>query len=146
MGGFASRLGSATAIASGHAKLLATGIEAAWGTRYTIDTLLRLRRRFPRARFVWLMGADNLRQFPLWQGWTRILRLVPVAVYPRPGHTRPARAGLVARAYRAARVPGRSASSLAGRRPPAWTLLDGPEHPASATAIRAARTGKTSIR
>ena len=40
-------------------RIVATAIEAAFGTRYTVDTLRRLLRRFPRVRFVWLMGADN---------------------------------------------------------------------------------------
>ena len=39
-------------------------LETQLGTRYTVDTLRALRRRFPRTRFVWLMGADNLRQIP----------------------------------------------------------------------------------
>ncbi|MFX6819288.1 nicotinic acid mononucleotide adenylyltransferase, partial [Acinetobacter baumannii] len=52
--------------------ILATAIEAEFGTRYTIDTLRRLQRRYPRHRFVWLMGADNLAQFHRWRNWRGI--------------------------------------------------------------------------
>src|SRR6056297_3236063 len=37
-----------------------TGIEATLQTRYTAQTLKALQRHYPRVRFVWLMGADNL--------------------------------------------------------------------------------------
>src|SRR3954471_15978292 len=43
-------------------RLRVTDLEARLGTRYTADTILALKRRFPATRFVWLMGADNLRQ------------------------------------------------------------------------------------
>ena len=45
-----------------HPRIKVTGIETGLGTRYTVDTLAALRKRFPLTRFVWLMGADNLAQ------------------------------------------------------------------------------------
>ncbi len=60
-------------------------IEAVFGTRYTIDTLRRLLRQFPRTMFVWLMGADILEQLPRWRRWLEFVRRVPFAVLPRPG-------------------------------------------------------------
>ena len=63
-----------------------TAIERELGTRYTIDTLRALKRRFPRRRFVWLMGADNLAQFHLWKDWRDIAAEMPIAVIARPGY------------------------------------------------------------
>jgi nicotinate-nucleotide adenylyltransferase len=48
-----------------------TAIEPRSGTRYTVDTLHVLRRRFPERRFIWLMGADNLAQLHLWREWRK---------------------------------------------------------------------------
>ena len=31
-------------------------------------------------RFVWIIGADNLRSFHRWQRWREIAMLVPIAV------------------------------------------------------------------
>ena len=45
-----------------------------------------LKRRFPAVKFVWLMGADNLRQLPRWGNWLRIMRAMPMLILPRPGH------------------------------------------------------------
>jgi nicotinate-nucleotide adenylyltransferase len=61
-------------------------VERELGTRYTVDTLKRLQRRWPRRRFVWLMGADNLAQFARWKDWRGAARRMPIAVVARPGY------------------------------------------------------------
>lgn len=137
MGGFAERLQSARRVTDGR-RVIATGIEAALGTRYTVDTLRELRRRFPSARFVWLMGADILQQLPHWLRWMEIAKTVPFAVLPRPGYTERALAGNAARRLRHARRPAGSSGILAGAKPPAWIFLPAAQHTASATAIRQA--------
>lgn len=136
MAPLAARLASARAVADGR-RIQATDIEAALGTRYTVDTLSALRRRFPRARFVFVIGADNLVQLPKWGGWTEIVRRTPIAVLPRPGWTRRALAGKAA--HRLARHRRRPAALLAGEAPEhaPWAFVRAAEHPASATAIRA---------
>jgi nicotinate-nucleotide adenylyltransferase len=139
MGAFADRLASASVIADGNPRIVPTDIEARIGTRFTRHTLTTLRRRFRRARFVWLMGADNHVQIPRWQGWTRIFGMVPVVVFPRPGWTRAALSGHATRRMAGARVPAHAAGAMPYRNPPAWVFLPGREHPASATMIRAAR-------
>ena len=140
MAPFADRLAGARALADGR-RVLATGIEAALGTRYSIDTLRRLRRRFPRVAFVWVMGADILQQLPRWRRWRELVAQVPFVVLPRPGYTARALAGPAARRLHAARRSAGAAPRLAEEAPPAWTLLAVPLHPASASAIRAARKG-----
>ena len=140
MAPLAERLAEARRVAC-HPRLQVTAIESALGTRYTADTLAALTRRFPRTRFVWLMGADNLRQIPRWRHWTRIFRLVPVAVFARPTYSMDALGGMAARRYARRRVAEHRARELAGLDTPAWTFLRNPLHPASATAIRQARAG-----
>lgn len=130
------RLASAARIADGR-RIVATGIEARLHTRYTFDTLRALRRRFPRVRFVWLMGADNLVQLPRWQHWEDIARTVPFAVMPRPSYNQRALAGQAAHRLRPALLPARAAPALASRPAPAWTFLPARQNPLSATALRA---------
>jgi nicotinate-nucleotide adenylyltransferase len=139
MAPLAVRLAGARAIADGR-QVLATAIEAVLGTRFTIDTLRLLRRRFPAVRFVWLMGADILLQLPRWRRWEQMLRCIPVAVLPRPGYTRRALAGQAAQWVRHARRPERAAAMLPGNAP-GWVLLTTPEKNVSATAIRAGAKG-----
>ena len=136
MAPFPARLASARRVADGR-RVVATGIEARLGTRYTADTLALLRKRFPRARFALLLGADNLQQLPRWRRWREIARTTPIAVVPRPGATRRALAGRAARALGGhRRRPAALLSGSPGAHAP-WCLIPGPENPASATAIRA---------
>lgn len=139
MAPLAQRLASARAIADGR-RVLATAIEAMLGTRFTIDTLRLLLRRFPRVRFVWLMGADILLQLPRWRRWEEMLRLIPFAVLPRPGYTGRALVGRAAQRMRDVRRPERAAATLPGEAP-GWVLLTTPETAVSATAIRAGVKG-----
>jgi nicotinate-nucleotide adenylyltransferase len=137
MAPLAQRLASAARIADGR-RIVATGIEAVLGTRYTVATLAALRRGFPRVRFVWLMGADNLEQLPAWNRWPDIARGCVFAVLPRPTYNHRALAGQAARRLRGARRAAHVAPALAGMAPQAWVFLPAPQHAASATAIRAA--------
>lgn len=132
-----ARLASARRIARG-AKIRATAIERELGTIYTVDTLAALIRRYPKRRFVWLMGADNLAQFHRWRDWRRIVSLVPIAVVTRPGYDGRA---LMAPAWGWLRRfvrPASMARNWTMWRPPALVLLTLPPDPTSATAIRAA--------
>ena len=137
MAQLATRLGSAIRIARG-APIVPTQIERELGTLYTVDTLRRLQARYPKHRFVWLMGSDNLAQFNRWKAWRSIARTMPIAVIARPGYdgaaqASPARAWLGR--YR------RSAASFkhrAGWSAPALIQLRFDPDPRSATAIRRA--------
>ncbi len=125
--------------ARAHAKdprLVIMDIERDIGTRYTIDTLKALRRRFPQVHFVWLMGSDNLASLHRWRRWQDIVRFIPIAVVMRPGAVL---APLKAKAAeRFARYRVYSARGFARRVPPALIVLDGPRNRQSSTAIRAA--------
>ncbi|MBN9507575.1 MAG: nicotinate-nucleotide adenylyltransferase, partial [Alphaproteobacteria bacterium] len=141
MAALPARLAAARSIADGR-RVVATAIEATLGTRYTLATLAALRRRFPRVRFVWLMGADNLVQLPRWNRWLQIPVLVPIAVLPRPTYNHRALAGQAAQRLRHARRRVGAAPALAAMAPPAWLFLPAAQHSASASAIRAAATGE----
>lgn len=85
MAPLSARVNSARAM-SRNAPIRVTAIESELGTRYTAETLRALKRRYPKRRFVWLMGADNLAQFHRWKNWRQIAREMPIAVIARPGY------------------------------------------------------------
>jgi nicotinate-nucleotide adenylyltransferase len=138
MAPFEARLASALGMAR-HPRLKVTDLEARLGTRYTADTVLALRRRFPRTRFVWLMGADNLRQIRHWQRWSEIFAAVPIAVFARPSYSLLGLSGPAARRFARRRVPPRRARLLADLPPPAWVFFPTRLDTRSATAIRTRR-------
>ena len=115
-----------------------TAIERELGTRYTIDTLRALRRRFPDHQFVWLMGADNLAQFHEWRDWRKIATQVPIAVVGRPGYDGLAHSARAMGWLRRFVRPAGKARHWTKWRPPALVLLKLPPDPTSATALRAA--------
>jgi nicotinate-nucleotide adenylyltransferase len=122
-----------------HPRIDITGFEAAIGVRYSYETIAYLVARCPGVRFVWIMGADNLRSFHRWQKWREITRLVPIAVIDRLGPSLYSAAGIAGQALANARIPEAAAATIADRRPPAWVFLHGLKSPLSSTALRAVR-------
>jgi nicotinate-nucleotide adenylyltransferase len=119
--------------------MIVSDAESRIGSQYTIDTLRALKARFPGVHFVWIMGADSLQNFHHWERWQDIARLVPMAIYARPGATFRATHSPAATALAEARLPEDKAAILADSAPPAWVYLRGVMSAASSTAIRKAR-------
>jgi nicotinate-nucleotide adenylyltransferase len=139
MASFGLRLAAARRVVAAHPRIEVSDFEARLGLHYTADTVIALRRRFPRLRFVWLMGSDNLWQLRRWERWPEIMRSVPIAVFDRPGSSRRALAELPARRFAGRRLPPEAARRLAERAPPSWVFFPSRLDPASATRIRAER-------
>ena len=114
-----------------------TDIEFELGSTYTAETLTKLKQKFPKARFVWLMGADNLMQIPKWKDWQNIFRTVPIAVFTRPTYTNRALAGFAARRFARYRVDENQAHRLSIMQAPAWAFLNIKPDAISATRVRA---------
>ncbi|HZK92501.1 MAG TPA: nicotinate-nucleotide adenylyltransferase [Stellaceae bacterium] len=142
MAEFADRLAGAAALAKGHPRIKISAIEAALHTSYTADTIAALARRFPRTRFVWLMGGDNLAQLPRWKRWIELVERVPIAVFDRPRTSLRALAGKAPQRFARARVPADAARNLAEMEPPAWAFFYTKLDPRSATEIRAGRVSR----
>src|SRR5690242_19261706 len=78
MAPFRTRVEAARQVAAANRRIIVTDLEDRLGTSYhTADTLKALRRLFPRLRFVWLMGGDNLVQIPEWERWPEVFNTVP---------------------------------------------------------------------
>jgi len=137
MAPLAARVRSAQAEAR-RAPIRVTAIERELGTRYTIDTLRALRRRYPRRRFVWLMGADNLAQFHRWKDWRAIAREMPIAVIARPGYDGAALASPAMAWLRRYRLAAAGLRNRDGWSAPALIELRCDPDPRSATAVRLA--------
>jgi len=137
MNALAARLQQAVTIATAVPGIVVTDVEHRLGTTRTAATLAKLQRHYPNIAFVWLMGADNLAQCPRWWRWTTIFQRARVAVLDRSPYSYKALAGTAALRFAQART--RRPSDIWNSLLPAWTYLAIRRHPASATAIRAAR-------
>jgi nicotinate-nucleotide adenylyltransferase len=136
MAPYEARLRSAQRLARG-ASIRVSDFERRASTRFTIDTLRRLKHAHAQHQFIWLMGSDTLPQFHKWRDWRGLAAEVPIAVIRRPGYDRPAHA---ARAMgwlrRFVRLSSQS-KQWTEWSAPAIIFLRLPPDPTSATAIRA---------
>lgn len=120
-----------------HPRVTVTDLEVHLGTRYTAETLAQLFARYPGARFVWLLGADNFASLHRWDNWEWIMRHVPVGILARPGQRISARMSRAAGLFERHRLRGREAARLCLADPPAWCFVNVPLDASSSTAIRA---------
>lgn len=118
-------------------RIRVTAFEAGHRIRYTADTVRLVLQRNAGTRFVWIMGADNMKGFHHWQDWQKIAESVPIAVVDRPGSTLSYLSSRMAVTYDHARLDEDDAALLPHLRPPAWTFIHGPRSSLSSTALRA---------
>ena len=136
MAPFSDRLATAKRVVQNHPQIRVSNVEAQLGIRYTVDTLAVLQSKNLDCEFVWIIGADNLRQMFKWKGWRTIFRTIPIAVFPRAPYSLRALRGRAARCFAAYRMPSSQAVHLADMQAPAWVFLKAPTHSQSATRIR----------
>jgi nicotinate-nucleotide adenylyltransferase len=136
MAPFHARFDSAKRISRG-TPIRVSDFEQREGTRYTVDTVRRLKRRNPQHRFIWLMGSDSLRDFHKWRDWRGLAREVPIAVIRRPGYDRQAHAARAMGWLKGFVHPSSQASEWTEWSAPAIIFLRLPPDRTSATAIRA---------
>ena len=136
MAPYEARLASARAQAR-RTRIRVSDFERSGGTRYTVDTLGALRRRYPDFRFIWLMGADTVAQFHHWRRWRDLAAMVPIAVIRRPGYDARARAAAAMGWLKWFVHPASQAKRWTDWSAPAIFFLRLPPDPTSATRLRA---------
>ena len=138
----ATRVARARQVAH-HPHIRVDAPEVLLGTRYTLDTVRALKRLYPHAHFVWLMGADILPQLVRWLGWRELFEAVAIAAFARPGWSYAALQSAAPRAFARYRLDSSQARRLATSRTPAWCFIPSRLDSHSATAIRAVRPKRT---
>ncbi|MBO6540062.1 MAG: nicotinate-nucleotide adenylyltransferase [Rhizobiaceae bacterium] len=137
----AERIAASEALAE-DPRIKVTAFEASHHVRFTADTISLVQARRPGVKFVWIMGADGLRDFHRWDRWREIVASIPIAVIDRPGSTLAFLSSKMAKTFDHARVDEADAPLLPRMRAPAWTFIHGPRSSLSSTAIRnAAKQG-----
>ena len=135
MAPYEARIASARAMAR-RAPIRVSDFEIHAGTRYTVDTVAAIQRRYPQHEFVWLMGEDTLPDFHKWKNWRKLAASVPIAVLSRPGYDDDARAARAMGWLRGFVHPAATAKSWTDWSVPAITFLRLPPDPTSATSLR----------
>ena len=136
MAPFDARFASAERLAR-RANIRVSDFEQRENTRFTVDTVRKLKRRYPQHRFIWLLGSDTLPNFHKWRDWRGLAREVPIAVIRRPGYDSAAHAACAMGWLRRFVHPSSQARHWTEWSAPAILFLRLPPDPTSATAIRA---------
>jgi len=76
MAPLATRVARAKAIAR-HPRIKVTALEEQLGTRFAVDTVAALQRRFPQHQFIWLAGSDIVAELHRWRRWRHFRRAAP---------------------------------------------------------------------
>ena len=119
-----------------HPSVVITDLERKFKTKYTFQTLIKLKKLYPSTKFVWLMGADNLINLHHWKNWDWIMKNIPVGVLARPEEQIKAGLSRTAIKFGNYRLPKEKSIILSNYIPPVWTLSTGPMRNISSTEIR----------
>lgn len=129
------RIKSAEAAAQ-YPHIYPTGIEAKLKTKYTSDTLPKLKSYFPKTHFVWIMGMDNLHNIHEWEKWQEIFYTMPIAVMSRPPHDDHLQSAPATQTFKKHQIPEHKAQDLLTSPLPSWCILTHPLNHQSSTNIR----------
>ena len=135
MASFDLRLKSAKNIAD-DPRIIVSDFEQKAGTKYTIDTISKLKEVYPDHHFVWLMGADNLEQFDKWKSWEKIGQTVPFAIFNRPSYSTASLQSPAAQYFMTNKIEESKGHELYKMKPPAWVYIKDTHNPLSSTEIR----------
>ncbi len=80
---FTTRFLKCRQITKKHRQILVKSDENRITSHYSFDLLNLITRRYSKHQFYWLIGADNLMKFHLWQNWRRIIQLMPIIICNR---------------------------------------------------------------
>lgn len=122
-----------------HPSIEITGFEERTGSSYSAQTIRWLSTRYPKNRFIWLMGADNLANFHHWRQWRSIFATLPIAIIDRPGYSLSPLSSMAAQTFQRWRIREEEAQGLTNDQSPSWVFLHGPRSFLSSTHLRQIR-------
>ena len=67
-------------------KIRPQALELKIRTKFTYDTIKKLKKIMPKVNFYWIMGADNLYIMHHWYNWKKIFYLCPIIIVNRKGY------------------------------------------------------------
>jgi len=123
-----------------------TDLELSYKTKYTSATLKKLIIRYPKANFIWLMGADNLVQISMWVNWTSIFDKVRIAVFDRGTDRYKSLFSKASIKYKKNRVSISRPTYVWCKSAPSWVFFPSKKVDLSSSQIRSLNTQKRGVR
>ncbi|WP_144049213.1 nicotinate-nucleotide adenylyltransferase [Liberibacter crescens] len=121
-------------------RICITTFEAFLRRPYTLDSLLHIKSRYTSVNFIWLMGADNLKEFHYWYKWKKIVMTIPIAIIDRPSILLNHMSLPLAKAFDYARIDESFSCSLSRKKAPVWSFIHKQHLSISSTYLRKKET------
>ncbi len=116
-----------------------TEIEKKINSKYSYQTIKFLNKHYNNINFFWLMGADNLINFHMWQNSHRIFKEIPIVVFRRYGYNESALKSYTSNFYKKYKINKKNILISDFDKLPAWTIVHNKEIKISSTEIRKKR-------
>ena len=116
--------------------IIISKVETEIGAQYSWETLDFFSLKYPKTKFVWLMGSNNLAQFHLWKNWRWIIEHFPIGVLARPQFRQTGLNSKVARIYKSYKLPANEGRLLPYCASPRWCFSNMPLMKVSSSEIR----------
>ena len=117
-------------------RIIVSDLEKKLNTPYTSEILNYLKKEFPKTKFVWIMGIDNLDKFHYWLDWKKIFSKVPIAIFDRPFYSLNILKSKCLGIFKKYRVSSLKSKVFKKTMPPSWIFLTGWSKPISSTVIK----------
>lgn len=50
---------------------------------YTYNLIKQIKSRNKNQKFIWIMGADNIEKFHLWKNYSKLIKIIEIAIFSR---------------------------------------------------------------
>ena len=131
---FEERLLACQKITSQNSKIIVTDLESKLNSNRTHKTLNYILENFGSNNFTFIIGADNLTNFHLWDNWQDIWQKIKIAVYGRKNYQHKSLKSEAAIKFGKYRV--KSYNDFKERKPPCWIITHGELINISSTNLR----------
>lgn len=128
------RVKQAKQLVAKYPKIKVSDIEKHFENNYTYNTIKTLKKLHPQTEFIWIMGMDNMQQFPKWYKWELIPGLVPICVVERGDNLSEVLKGEFAKRFKRGKII--KTSYTGDFKDFDWCLLRIKKNPISSTLIR----------
>jgi nicotinate-nucleotide adenylyltransferase len=116
-----------------------TEIEKNIKSSYSYQSINHIKNHYKNIKFFWLMGADNLIDFHLWQNWRKIFNDISIVVFKRHGYNNKALNSKTIKTFSKFKVGSNLLDKSYFSKLPSWTWIDNKEVKISSTEIRKQR-------
>ncbi len=117
-------------------KIRVEDLETKFNTNLTAKTLKIIVKRYAGTKFIWLMGADNLKEIDKWFNWKSIFNTMPIAVFDRGVYSYSIINSIAGKRYFSKLHKRKNSKSIFNARPPSWQFIHNCKNPISSTNIR----------